>query len=349
MLSGTACLTQGTAGGIAAAVVMSQKSRLLDLVVAWEDLRAAGREVSPAELCRDCPELTEALEARLRAPDGMNAALGTGQPAADGWPGRTEVLTQPPAACGPANPAWPVIPHYEILEELGRGGMGVVLKARQTALGRIVAVKAILPHGPIQEDQRRRFLREAKAMALLQHPNIVQIYEVSQQGEHPYLIMEYVEGRSLSDSLAEKPLPSRQAAELVAVLARAVHACARARRRPSRSEAQQHPPGGRRHAEDLRFRPGQAFCQHGRPDRDQPVSPARPATWRPSKLSASGSRKARRWTSTPWGPCSTNAHRAAALPGRESHGDAAAGASSSSRSRRGSGSPRRLATWRRSA
>jgi serine/threonine protein kinase len=204
---------------------MSQESRLLDFVVEWEECRAAGKAVSPEELCRDCPELIEPLKVSLRALTGMNAVLGTQRPPPEPPLGRTEVLAQPPAICGPVpREAWPVIPQYEILEEVGRGGMGIVLKARQTALGRIVAVKAILPHGPIREEQRRRFLREAKAMALLQHPNIVQIHEIGQRDEHPYLVMEYVEGQSLAASLAEKPLPPRKAAELVALLARAVHA-----------------------------------------------------------------------------------------------------------------------------
>jgi serine/threonine protein kinase len=204
---------------------MSHENRLLDLVVEWEDRRAAGRAVSPEELCRDCPELIEALKESLGALTGMNAVLGTQQPLPDGPAGRTEVLTQSPAICAPVQrEAWPVLPQYEILEELGRGGMGIVLKARHVALGRIVAVKAILPHGPIREAERRRFLREAKAMALLQHPNVVQIHEISQQGAHPCLIMEYVEGQSLSESLARGPLPPRKAAELLAVLARAVQA-----------------------------------------------------------------------------------------------------------------------------
>jgi serine/threonine protein kinase len=202
---------------------MSQENRLLDLIVAWEEHRAAGREVSPEELCRSCPELLDELKASLQALAGADAALATEPRPAEGHAGRTEVLTGPPP-CGPIRAAWPVIPQYEILQELGRGGMGIVLKARQTALGRIVAVKAILPHGPIREEQRRRFLREAQAMARLQHPNIVQIHEVCQQGEYPYLIMEYVEGRSLADALVERPLPPRQAAELLAVVARAVHA-----------------------------------------------------------------------------------------------------------------------------
>ena len=204
---------------------MNYESRLLDLVVEWEDRRAAGRTVSPEDLCRDCPELLEELRKVLGEMAGMNAVLGAERLPAEDVAGRTVALTEPPAICDPVpRDAWPVIPQYEIMEELGRGGMGIVLKARQTALGRIVAVKAILPQGPIREEQRRRFVREAKAMALLQHPNIVQIHEISQQGEYPYIIMEYVEGQSLSDSLAQKPLAPRKAAELLVVLAGAVQA-----------------------------------------------------------------------------------------------------------------------------
>ena len=221
---GTTAAAPGT-GGDAAITVMNYESRLLDLVVEWEDRRAAGQTASPEDLCRDCPELLEELRKVLGAMAGMNAVLGPERPPAEGVVARTVALTEPPATCEPVpRDAWPVIPQYEILEELGRGGMGIVLKARQTALGRIVAVKAILPQGPIREEQRRRFVREAKAMALLQHPNIVQIHEISQQGEHPYIIMEYVQGQSLSASLAQKPLAPRKAAELLVVLAGAVQA-----------------------------------------------------------------------------------------------------------------------------
>jgi tRNA A-37 threonylcarbamoyl transferase component Bud32 len=137
---------------------------------------------------------------------------------------RTQVLDEPPCAPSRAQlEAWPAIPHFEILAELGRGGMGVVFKARQIALERIVALKTILPQAVFREEQRQRFVAEAKAMALLQHPNIVQIYEIGQQGEHPFFVMEYVEGKNLSASLAGQPWPPRKAAELLAVLARAVH------------------------------------------------------------------------------------------------------------------------------
>jgi eukaryotic-like serine/threonine-protein kinase len=202
---------------------MSHESRLLDLVVEWEELRSAGQAAKPEELCRDCPELVEELKGCLEAMSGMNAVLEADEPPRAGA-GHTRVLDEPP--CSPGGTGlrdWPVFPHYEILEEIGRGGMGVVFKARQTALGRIVALKTVLAFGGIREEQRLRFVAEAKAMACLQHPNIVQIYEIGQRGEHPFLAMEYVEGENLSASLAGKPWPPQKAAELLAVLARAVH------------------------------------------------------------------------------------------------------------------------------
>ena len=204
---------------------MSRESQLLNLMVEWEERRAAGQEASPEQLCHDCPELLEELKSRLQALGGMNAFL-----AAEGLPpdrriAPTAAFVHPASPPAPAlNAAWPTTPQYTVLEEIGRGGMGVVLKARQAALGRTVAIKAILPHGPIQEEQLRRFLREAQAMAHVQHPNIVQIYEISQQGEYPFIVMEYVEGKDLAKHLDGKPLPPRKAAELAAVLARAVHA-----------------------------------------------------------------------------------------------------------------------------
>lgn len=203
---------------------MNRDSRLLDLVVQYEELRAEGRQPSLESLCRDCPDLREDLQACLRSMGRMDALLDAGQvPRRSSGP-LTEPLGGPVTM--PALPLrdWPAIPGYEILAELGRGGMGVVFKARQVALGRTVALKMILPHDALHEEQKRRFLAEAKAMALLQHPNIVQIYEIGQHHEHPFLVMEYVEGEALSALLVGNPMPPRKAAELVAVLARAVHA-----------------------------------------------------------------------------------------------------------------------------
>jgi len=109
---------------------------------------------------------------------------------------------------------------YEILQEIGRGGMGVVYQARQRGLGRIVALKMILPpHGP---RERARFRSEAEATARLSHPNIVPIYEVGQDGDCPFLSMEFVAGTSLDKQLASSLLAPPAAAELLMALARAV-------------------------------------------------------------------------------------------------------------------------------
>jgi len=125
---------------------------------------------------------------------------------------------------GPARDCWPEVAGYELLAELGRGGMGVVYKARQTRLGRIVALKMLLAGAHAGPQELGRFRREAEAVARLQHPHIVQIFEVGEQQGCPYLVLEYVEGGNLAEKLKDGPLPDRAAAELVALLASAVHA-----------------------------------------------------------------------------------------------------------------------------
>jgi WD40 repeat protein len=121
-------------------------------------------------------------------------------------------------------PALPALPGYEVLEELGRGGMGVVYRVRQVDLGRIVALKVIRAGGHAVEADLARFRAEAKAIARLQHPNIVQIFEVGEHEGLPYFSLEYCPGGSLEKRLQGAPLAVREAAALVAKLARAVEA-----------------------------------------------------------------------------------------------------------------------------
>jgi serine/threonine protein kinase/tetratricopeptide (TPR) repeat protein len=118
---------------------------------------------------------------------------------------------------------WPQVPGYEILGLLGHGGMGVVYKARQISLNRVVALKMIRAGEHAPPELLARFRNEASAVARLHHPNIVQVYEVGEQGGLPYFSLEFVEGGSLAEKLAGVPLPPRKAAELAQTLARAIH------------------------------------------------------------------------------------------------------------------------------
>src|SRR5262249_54884214 len=118
----------------------------------------------------------------------------------------------------------PQLADYEILRELGRGGMGVVYQARQKSLQRMVALKMILAGSHARAEDRERFQTEAQAIARLQHPNIVRIHEVGEAEGRPFLSLEYVDGGSLAHRLNGTPLPPHQAARLVAVMARAVEA-----------------------------------------------------------------------------------------------------------------------------
>ncbi len=114
------------------------------------------------------------------------------------------------------------VPGYEIEVVLGRGGMGVVYKARHLALKRAVALKMVLAGGHAGPRELARFRIEAEAVARLQHPNIVQIHEVGEAGGRPYCALEFVEGGNLAGKIDGKPMPAREAARLVEALARAM-------------------------------------------------------------------------------------------------------------------------------
>jgi eukaryotic-like serine/threonine-protein kinase len=161
------------------------------------------------------PELAPQLRLQFEVEGALGAKtlVGTGGYAtlpADGTP--------PPAAGGR-----PSIPGYEIFGELGRGGMGVVYKARQLRLNRIVALKMVLAGDHASPEASVRFLAEAESIARLHHPNIVQIFAFGDCDGRPYFEMEYVAGGSLADRLDGIPWPARDAARMVETLARAIH------------------------------------------------------------------------------------------------------------------------------
>ncbi len=116
----------------------------------------------------------------------------------------------------------PHIDGYDVASVLGRGGMGVVFKARHRKLNRFVAVKMLLAGPYASPLELARFRREAEAVAALRHPNIVQIHDVGEVAGRHYFIMEFVEGGSLAQQLAGTPQPATRAAELIATLAVAV-------------------------------------------------------------------------------------------------------------------------------
>jgi hypothetical protein len=113
---------------------------------------------------------------------------------------------------------------YEVLDQIAHGGMGVVYRARQKRPGRIVALKMILAGAHASQVDLERFRTEAQAMARLQHPNIVQVFEVGEHNGQPYFSMEFCPGGSLAKKLAGTPLPPNEAAALIETLARAMHA-----------------------------------------------------------------------------------------------------------------------------
>jgi serine/threonine protein kinase len=131
--------------------------------------------------------------------------------------------TPAPGPGGAAAAGLPAVPGYELLGELGRGGMGVVYQARHLGLGRLVALKMIRAGADAEAEELARFRAEAEAQARLQHPHIVQIYEVGEAAGRPYFALEFVSGGSLAKKLRGTPQPAHQAAALVETLARTMH------------------------------------------------------------------------------------------------------------------------------
>jgi tetratricopeptide (TPR) repeat protein/tRNA A-37 threonylcarbamoyl transferase component Bud32 len=201
---------------------------------AWRAARSGAVPPCLADFLEGCaePERT-VLAAELRAIDRAyrrhDAAVApTNGARKPGAAGEDHVPTRPRPA-GPPPARWPTITGLELLEVLGSGGMGIVFKARQPTLDREVAVKFLRDAHLADTDQRERFKQEARAVARLQHPALVQLYEfgevpsVDGPGSEPYLVLEYVSGGSLAQRLRGSRLPPREAARLVETLAEAIH------------------------------------------------------------------------------------------------------------------------------
>jgi serine/threonine-protein kinase len=178
---------------------------------------ALNSDRTPDEVCRDSPELLGEVRREWERVRAVEAEMEALFPRPDGPP-------PDDAAFRDEETGLPRIEGYDVEAVVGRGGMGIVYRARHRRLNRPVALKMILAGAYASPQDRARFQREAEAVAALRHPNVVQVYDSGEAGGRPYFTMEFVEGGTLAEKLARTPLAARPAADLVAALAGAVHA-----------------------------------------------------------------------------------------------------------------------------
>jgi serine/threonine protein kinase len=189
--------------------------RLNEIIAAYLEAVDAGREPDRQELLRRHPDLAAELEAFFADRDAFDRLA---PPAARPADAATLAPSEQPAPGAKVR----YFGDYELLEEIARGGMGVVYKARQVSLNRLVALKMILAGQFAGEDEVKRFRTEAEAAAQLDHPNIVPIYEVGEHEGNHYYAMQFVDGPSLARHLGSATWSNRDAAEVIRTCAGAV-------------------------------------------------------------------------------------------------------------------------------
>ena len=176
---------------------MSDESRVQQLLDEILD-----SERTPEQVCADCPELLTEVRKRWELTQRLEAELTAMFPT----PEPKRDTDTPPSRKAPTE--LPHIPGYQVEAVLGRGGMGIVYRARHLRLNRPVALKMLLAGAYAGPEERERFLREAEAVAGLRHMNLVQVHDVGDHDGRPYFTMEYVEGGSLALKLLGKPQPA---------------------------------------------------------------------------------------------------------------------------------------------
>lgn len=181
-----------------------------------EEILDSGR--APEEICVGRPELLPDVLARLQRLRAVEAQVDSLFPPTEIRAGSASNVSSLVDA------ALPSIPEYEVQSILGRGGMGIVYKARHLRLSRNVALKMLLTGAYASRQEHLRFVREAESVAALRHPHIVQVYDFGEVDGHPFYTMEYSGGGSLAEKLAGVVQPAREAAEMIGALARAVQA-----------------------------------------------------------------------------------------------------------------------------
>jgi formylglycine-generating enzyme required for sulfatase activity len=179
-----------------------------------EEMLDSGK--TPEEVCRDCPDLLPKVRERWKAFCRIDAEVGAWYPE-PGTPLDTVTTPVPPPA------GLPQVPGYEVEAVLGRGGMGVVYRARQLGVNRLVALKMIRALEFSSPTDRLRFQIETEAVARLQHPHIVQLHEVGEVRRQPFFSLDFCDGGTLGEQWKKKRPAPREAAGLIETLARAMH------------------------------------------------------------------------------------------------------------------------------
>lgn len=210
------------------------EERLDGLLLRWQESKQRGKELSATNLCVDCPELAEELAKRIDFLRRMEVMMQTKSSAAEAnsctvsqpWTGNAgatdeiaglAALLSPPQAEGEMGR----LGKYRILAILGRGGMGVVFKGEDPKLKRSVAIKAMLPGIAGSKTAGARFVREAQAMAAIEHDHIVRVYQVDEDRGVPFMAMEFLKGQTLENHLQTgRGLPLAEAIRIGQEIAR---------------------------------------------------------------------------------------------------------------------------------
>lgn len=199
-----------------------REAELARLVGELADRLQGGEALTLSEVCAAYPEFRADLAQLWGTLVVTDAAAATARGPADGRPA-SQTLAACPNATSLLDGTLPIeIGDYRLLEVIGRGGMGVVYRALQISLNRVVAVKMILESRRLGAEHRQRFFAEAEATARLEHPSIVPVIEVSEFLGHPFFSMQFVQGETLSDRLKQGPLPQRTAAKIMVDVCRAI-------------------------------------------------------------------------------------------------------------------------------
>ena len=206
-------------------MIESEEQRLANVLSDVTDAICRGEVIDIEAICEENSDISGELKRLL----GAVLVTDTAGAVVDEGLARNSSAGQPGQAARWRSLKLPTtVGDYELLEELGRGGMGVVFRARQISLGREVAIKMILRGRLASDVDLNRFLAEASATAKLEHPNIVPVYDVGDVDGRPFFSMKLIDGVTLAELVQTGPLPQRRAAEILQSIARAIGSAHRA-------------------------------------------------------------------------------------------------------------------------